>query len=423
VQIRNKKNIVVNELKNGPKSWNCLYQQVKINNSLMLLICILLVSPVFGQEYQMPDNPLKGRFIFEQKGCITCHSYNSESNTVGPDLGRKKFYGSFLELASIMWNHLPEMLRQMRELNLPFPEFSSTEMVDLTAYLYFLRYLGEPGNLYRGKILVEEKGCLTCHAVGKKGEDLAPAFDKLSKYVSPLYLAQSLWNHGPEMDESLQNMGLERPRFEKGEIVDLSAYIRAASRGTKRDKVYMYPGNPQKGKIVFKEKSCLECHRVNEQGRDIGPDLGELELGYSITEIAGLMWNHGSIMGDIMKEQNLKWPKFNGKEMADLIAYLYFLKFEDQPGDPKVGKMVFSKKGCVACHGDSGRGSESAPDLSKSTALSSSINMAQIMWNHAPVMEEKILEKVLSWPEFSGREMSDLYAYLSSLSESAGGEK
>jgi cytochrome c551/c552 len=413
----------VYRLKDRPNLWGDLFHNAMMKHLFIIMFCLLMFSSVLGQDYLIPDNPLKGRFIFEQKGCITCHSDGNESNTVGPDLGKKKFYGSFLELASIMWNHLPEMLRQMRELNLPFPEFSSTEMVELTAYLYFLRYLGEPGNLYRGKILVEEKGCLTCHAVGKKGEELAPAFDKLSKYVSPLYLAQSLWNHGPEMDESLQNMGLERPRFEKGEIVDLSAYIRAASRGTESDKIYMSPGNPHKGKIIFNEKGCLECHRVNEEGKDIGPALSEIELGYSITEIAGLMWNHGSAMGEIMKEQNLNWPKFEGKEMADLIAYLYFLKFEDKPGDPEAGKRVFNEKGCANCHGDDGRSGGIALDLSMSTALSSSINMVQIMWNHAPVMEEKILEKVLNWPEFSGKEMTDLYAYLSSLNKNDTGQK
>jgi cytochrome c551/c552 len=311
----------------------------------------------------------------------------------------------------------------MRELGLPYPEFTRTEMVDLIAYLYFLRYLGEPGNLYRGKILVEKKGCLNCHAVGKKGEDLAPAFDQLSKYISPLYLAQSLWNHGPEMDKSLHEMGIERPTFEKGEIVDLSAYIRAASRGTERDKKYMSPGNPQKGKIIFKEKGCLKCHRVAKEGKDVGPALGKLELDYSITEIAGLMWNHGSAMGELMKEQNLKWPSFEGKEMADLIAYLYFLKFEDKPGDPGAGKKAFNEKGCVTCHGNDGHGGEIAPDLSKSTALSSSINMAQIMWNHAPVMEEKILEKVLNWPTFTGKEMTDLFAYLSSLNRNYTGDE
>jgi cytochrome c551/c552 len=357
----------------------------------------------------MPDNPLKGRYIFEQKGCIGCHSISGDGGETASDLGKKKFYGTFLELASIMWNHVPDMLRQMRELNLPFPEFSRTEMGELTSYLYYLRYLGEPGNLYRGKILVKEKGCLTCHSIGDNGKDLAPAFDKLSKYISPLYLAQALWNHGPEMETKLSEAGLSRPKFEKGEIVDLSAYIRAASKGTDREQIYMSPGNPQHGKQVYKDKGCFDCHAINGKGSDSGPDLSSLEWGYSITEIAGLMWNHGSVMGELMKERNLTWPKFNGQEMADLIAFLYFLKFADKPGDPDTGEKLFAQKGCGNCHG---KNTDNVPDLSTSEALSSTIDIAQIMWNHAPVMEERILEKDMHWPQFTGTELSHLYAYL-----------
>jgi hypothetical protein len=49
--------------------------------------------------------------------------------------------------------------------------------------------------------------------------------------------------------------------------------------------------------------------------------------------------------------------------------------------------------------------------------------MAQIMWNHAPVMEEKILEKVMTWPKFTGKEMRDLYAYLCFLIDNTASEK
>jgi len=373
------------------------------------LIILFLVSNLLSQEFVMPENPLKGRYIFEQKGCIGCHSISGDGGKTASDLGKKKFYGTFLEFASIMWNHVPEMLRQMRELNLPFPKFSRTEMGELTSYLYYLRYLGEPGNLYRGKILVKEKGCLTCHSIGDKGEYLAPAFDKLSKYISPLYLAQALWNHGPEMEIKLAEAGLSRPKFEKGEIVDLSAYIRAASKGTERERVYMSPGNPQQGKQVYKDKGCFDCHAIDGNGSDLGPDLFLLEWGYSITEIAGLMWNHGSVMRELMEERNLTWPKFNGQEMADLIAYLYFLKFADKPGDPATGEKLFSQKECGNCHG---KNTENVPDLSKSDALSSTIDIAQIMWNHAQVMEERILEKDMHWPQFTGTELSHLFAYL-----------
>jgi cytochrome c551/c552 len=382
----------------------------------IFLFCILQPLPLHSQEFLTPENPLKGRFVFEQKGCITCHSIKGEGGNIGPDLGQEKFYGSILHLASIMWNHSPEMLRRMRELDLPYPEFSQNEMGELIAYLYYLRYLEDPGDLYRGKIVLENKGCLTCHSIGGKGEKLAPAFDKLSVYISPIYLAQALWNHSPEMEKELKKKGLKRPKFAKGEIVDLSAYIRSASRGVVREKVYMSPGNPKMGLKVLEEKKCLECHSLKNKKETIGKEFKEMDWNYTVTEIAGLMWNHGSEMGDIMEIKKISWPTFNDKEMADLISYLYFLGLEDKPGDIQAGKTIFSNKGCVNCHGVDGKGLGMAPDLSQSDTFSSSINIAQVMWNHAAKMEEKITEKVLGWPNLSGEEMVNLYSYLHSLS-------
>ena len=379
------------------------------------LLPILCISAGFGQEFEIPENPLQGRFVFDQKGCIICHSVGGEGGEIGPDLGKEKYYGTFLEFASVMWNHVPEMLRQMRELNLPFPKFSKNEIVEMTAYLYYLRYLGEPGNLYRGKILINEKGCLSCHSIGGKGKHDAPAFDELSKFISPLYLAQSLWNHGPEMGSKLEKMGQRYPKFEKGEIGDLSAYIRAASTGSESEQVYLSPGNPQRGRKIYDQKNCSSCHSSKANGKIIAADLATLDWGYSVTEIAGVMWNHGADMREFMIDYNIEWPKFEGQEMADLIAYLYFIKFTDPPGDSEIGKRLFAEKGCATCHEKIGKDAMGIPDLTKSTSLSSSSKMIQIMLNHAPVMEEKILEKNLTWPEFTPVEMTHLYAFLSSI--------
>jgi cytochrome c551/c552 len=410
---------ILGELNRLKPNWNRISRlNLAKSSSVTLPFILIMINFGFGQEPLLPENPLKGRIVFEQKGCITCHALKGEGGNIGPDLGKEKFYGSFLQLAGVMWNHSPEMLRRLHALDLPFPEFSRTEMVEVISYLYYLRYLGEPGDLYRGKILLKEKGCLNCHAVGDKGGKVAPAFDQLSKYISPLYLAQALWNHGPKMDSEIEKMGLKRPKFEKGEIVDLSAYIREASKGTDRDRVYMSPGNPQRGKTVFKDKGCLKCHGVKGQGKKIGPELDEMDWDYSATEIAGLMWNHGSEMGKHMEGEGMKWPNFTGREMADLIAYLYFLRFEDKPGDPKEGLVVFSDKGCSSCHGERGTGGEKGPDLSF-IAPSSSVDMAQIMWNHTPVMEERIIEGDIDWPNFSGKEMQDLYAFLGTLNKSS----
>jgi mono/diheme cytochrome c family protein len=92
------------------------------------------------------------------------------------------------------------------------------------------------------------------------------------------------------------------------------------------------------------------------------------------------------------------------------------LKFTDQQGNAVDGRNVFKRKGCSNCHGEDAKGRDVAPDLSTSNSLVSPIDMAQIMWNHAPVMEEKVTEKTMKWPEFSGSEMRDIYAFLKDLS-------
>ena len=394
-------------------------QLVGIPVVLLLLSVLWAVAPG-GQspEILVPDNPLQGRIVFEQKGCSTCHAIQGSGGGIGPDLGERRFYGTFLELAGVFWSHAPEMLRTMRQLDLPYPEFTSEEIQELTAYLYYLRYLGEPGDLYRGRRLVEEKGCLNCHSVGGKGATAGPAFDGLASYVSPLYMAQALWNHGPEMDRQIQASGLQRPTFERGEIADLSAYIRSASRANIEEERYIPPGNPKRGEQVLAAKGCLQCHSLGAQGGSLGADFAELNWDYTVTEIAGLMWNHGATMAEFMSQRKMEWPAFENREMADLIAYLYFLGFVDQPGDPEIGRELFARKGCSSCHGGAGQTRRQGPDLTRTRPFSSTADMARILWNHAPVMEARIAARVIDWPSFAGTEMADLYAYLKTLSES-----
>jgi cytochrome c2 len=391
---------------------------------ISLLVFLALISAfavsAAAQEFQMPENPLRGRLVFEQKGCITCHSIQGEGGKVGPDLGQRKFYGSAPDLAAVMWTHAPEMLRRMRELDLPYPRFTAKEMSELIAYLYYLRYLGEPGDLYRGRTLVEKKGCLACHSIGGKGGDTAPAFDKLAKYVSPIYLAQAMWNHGPNMERSLKKLGMERPKFEPGEIVDLAAYIRQASRAAKRERVYMSPGNPQRGAELFRSKGCTTCHSSGDDRESVAMDLHEVDLNLSVTEVAGLMWNHGAEMYELMQQRKIDWPRFDGREMADLIAYLYFLKFSGEPGDPDAGVKVLKEKGCVNCHAISPGERSVGPNLAQVRDIISPIELGQVMWNHAPLMEELIVERRLRWPQLSGRDMADIFAF---LRRSAGEER
>lgn len=373
----------------------------------------LLPCLVLAQEIQLPRNPLQGQIVFEEKGCIECHAISGYGGTAGPDLSRKQYFGSVLELASIIWNHAPQMNKTFRQLRMNRPVLTETEMMDLFGFLYYLRYLGEPGGVAKGKKLLGTKGCISCHRVAGQGGTAGPDLEQVQQYAAPLYMVQAMWNHGPEMQETIKKTHMAYPKLTGQDIVDIAAYIRQATIGTTA--IRMSPGDPVKGKLVFEDKQCNKCHLVEGKARIIGPNLSGIELNKGVTEIASLMWNHGGVMIESMKKQSISWPIFEGNEMADLIAYLYFLGFEDKPGDPQKGERVFRGKGCGDCHEAGGKGK--GPELGSARRLDSPIKMIQLMWNHAGEMEDLLIMQNKKWPKLSTVEMRDLYAYLRQLGQ------
>ena len=173
----------------------------------------------------------------------------------------------------------------------------------------------------------------------------------------------------------------------------------------------MSTGNPNQGREVFEAKYCTSCHSVDGSADKEGPDFLATDLERSVTQIAGLMWNHGPLMREHMNTEQVEWPEFEGHEMADLIAYLYFLGFWDEPGDAYLGELVTVDKRCTNCHEPDGSGA--ALDFAAIDQPGSLIDLATLMWNHATEMEDLVLTRNMEWPELSKKETQDLYAFLS----------
>ncbi|GEM_PF-132854 len=385
-----------------------LFAAVSMNSSLFAF-------PADDEMRQLPTDPLEGRLPFEEKYCIKCHAIGGAGGEIGPDLSKVRFKGSFLDLSAVLWNHIPDMVVEYKNLILPWPDFTDGDVYSLISYIYYLRYLGEPGSVANGKRLIHSKGCVYCHSVGgKEGGDVGPGLDKLKRYVSPIYMVQSIWNHGPMMLERMNQMGIEIPTFSGREIADMSAYIRAVSRYDEQEKVYLSPGNPNKGEKIFEKKGCLSCHSVGKRGGSIGPDLDEIDLNQSVTEIAGMMWNHGEKMWQEMRSIEIEWTTFSGKEMADLIAYLYFINFQDPAGNAGRGRDVFFNR-CISCHSVKGEGGTIGSDLYGASYLESSLSILRAMINKADKMSETALDMGTNWPAMSGKEMRDLFAYIKIL--------
>lgn len=361
---------------------------------------------------KLPDNILDGRTLFEKKHCTTCHIIGKIGKEGAPDLSRRDIGNSFGSLTAQIWNHFPSMDIRFTKLGIKWPQFTEKELVDLTAFLYFITYLGDMGDQDNGNALITSKGCLICHQVGEKGGAVGPKLDKLRKYISPLYLSTSMWNHMPQMEKAQKERGIKKPLLNGRDIDDLAAYIRKVSRETTRERAYLSPGNPKKGKDLFSQKGCVLCHTAGKRSKGNGQGVEGMDLKRNVTEIASLMWMYHT--SGMMVVAGQKWPELLGQEMADLISYIYFVRFQDPPGNPVIGRRIFEDKKCVTCHSIYGKGGTVGPDLSKAKYSNESTMVAALL-SHAPVMKDAILKEGIDWPYFSSKELGHLFAYLKSV--------
>jgi len=279
---------------------------------------------------------------------------------------------------------------------------------DLLGFLYYLRYLGEPGSVANGKSLLNSKGCISCHSVGGQGGTVGPDFRNIQRYSAPLYLVQAMWNHGPSMLDQINKGKTKYPVLTGQDIVDISSYLRQVS--TANVEVRLSVGNPKRGRELFGQKHCSNCHVGEGKRKRIEAGLIKIDLKKGVTEVASAMWNHGQAMLEYMKRESIDWPQFSGNEMADIIAYIYFLGFEDKEGNSQRGGELFGEKGCSSCHKPGGQGK--GPDLQSAKGINSPIKMIQLMWNHAAQMEDMLLTQNKRWPQLTTWEMRDLYTYL-----------
>lgn len=90
-------------------------------------------------------------------------------------------------------------------------------------------------------------------------------------------------------------------------------------------------------------------------------------------------------------------------------------RYVEEPGDAARGQRLLHTKGCLRCHASHESGAAIGPDLAALGDTDTPIAWAQAMWNHAPVMEETMRNAGVAWPNFEGREMNDLLAYLRDL--------
>jgi cytochrome c551/c552 len=379
----------------------------------MIILLFFVGSFTFAQV--LPEDPAKGARLFVSKGCVKCHAFKGEGGKIGPDFGRIDLGDTQLDLAAKMWNHIPSMIMGMERGKIFKPNLTGKEFTDISSYLYFLKFFDEPGNSTLGRYVFNEKGCNLCHPLSGKGKEGESGLDEFPQNISPVFLSQVIWNHGPDMIAQMVKVGIKWPEFKDSEMMDLLEFIKTNTKGGSKEAAFITPGNPREGKQVFASKGCIKCHAIRGEGGKGGEDLSKKAKAFykSLTQIASSMWNKGPTVLAKMAQTQSGIPKFTPKEMADLIAYLYFLHFTDEPGNPINGKRTFSEMGCSKCHGlDKKPGELMHIDLSKYEKAANPIEIVAGIWNHSAEIDKAMREKGLSWPRFKKGEMADLLEFI-----------
>ncbi|HWO89445.1 MAG TPA: c-type cytochrome, partial [Gemmatimonadales bacterium] len=357
-------------------------------------------------------NPAAGRRVFHDQGCVRCHSVWGSGGRLGPDLATVGAGRSMLQFAGLFWNHTPRMIETVRRGGFQWPRLSAAELSDVMSYLYYVKLFDEPGDAVLGERWFRAGRCVQCHRVGDIGGRVGPSLDRYARYVAPIPLAQGMWNHGPAMQAAQRSRGVTRPTFAGREMADIQAFIRSASTAPRPPVVFLEPPDPDRGRLLFVSKGCANCHGRAGRGSQWGPDLRSATVRLRMSEIAGVLWNHSFEMSAAMQARGVSFPRFEGSEMADVIAFLYYLRFDEAPGDSARGAAVFRRLRCSGCH-QPGRDSV-GPDLTRSNVVMAPMRLAAAMWNHAPAMYDEMRARVVEWPRFEGDEMRDLAAYLRS---------
>jgi mono/diheme cytochrome c family protein len=344
----------------------------------------------------IPGDARRGEQIFQTQQCIQCHSVNGRGGHIAPDLAKRvdrDFTPSVM--ASLMWNHAPDMWAAMKKQGVTKSQLSSEAAGDLFAYFVSQRYFEKPGDAGRGKQVFAAKHCAGCHGLTTSPDPAAPPVAKWESLADPTVLAQQMWNHGAKMRDEFAKKKLAWSKLTSQELTDMLVYLQNQPETKSLAGNFQFPPSDTGGEALFQAKGCNGCHtgRLALEG---------LLRNQTLTDIAVDMWNH-------QPEMKQPPPTFTPDEMRQIIGYLWTKQYFRGDGSADRGKKVFTEKNCATCHNDPSSG---APKLARGKDAYSDITIVSSLWSHGPAMLDLMNRKKLAWPHFTAQQMSDLIAYL-----------
>ena len=364
---------------------------------LGVMAVALVAGSVFAAGIPSGD-AARGEQLFQSQQCVACHSVNGKGGTAAPDLGKRidRDYTP-ATMASLMWNHAPDMWTAMLKQGIIRPALTPEQSADLFAYFVAAHYFEKLGDAARGKRDFTAKHCDECHGITTSSFLGAPPVAKWDSLADPSLLAQQMWNHGGRMRQAFAQKKLAWSQLTGQELTDMLVYLRNLPETKGVARAFQFAGTGS-GEALFASKGCAGCHT--------GANALESKLrDQSLTDIAADMWNHQPSMKNPP-------PVLSPDEMRRILGYVWERQYFEGNGDAQRGKKVFADKSCALCHNQPSSG---APSLAKGKDAYSVVSVVSALWLHGPRMLTSMQQKKIAWPRFETQQMADLIAYLNSL--------
>jgi cytochrome c1 len=351
-------------------------------------------QPLAGDTLQLPAaknaDPAAGISLYGESFCASCHAMqNAAGNMVGGDVGP--------ELTGIGTKAKPEWLAAwLRDpahydagTAMPRYRFTDAQIATLTDFLASKTNSDLLANIHldaptseqiaRGKRLVNEYGCATCHAVNgvRKPENFAPDLSRVgSRSLAQLIFKPGLQHDLPSYvaakvrDPRSFGANLRMPKFTLTDTqVDAltTALLSQTDRQQDEAPQLRQPSHPSSNyqpagaaaKLIA-DLRCFSCHSINGRGGDMAPDLSWEGSSVRREWLVAFFKNPNTLRPMLIR----RMPKFNLTDgevqtLTDYIMTVYQTPAFDQesvpanftPAEIEAGRQLFySKYACQSCH-------------------------------------------------------------------------
>ncbi len=376
-----------------------------------LLALVLWAVPLAAE----PGDARQGAKLLRSAQCTLCHPLLGVGGETAPDLGRRSLRQlSAASMAAMMWNHGPEMWRQMAGWSVEPPRLSVSDLQSLYAYFYSLRFFEPPGEASRGQAAFVSKSCNRCHPlVAMDAGALAPPVPEWRASTDRVLWLQQMWNHGGSMAVEMERQGISWPRFTIQEMADLMVFVEELP-GVVPGTPALRFGDPAEGRRLFHSHACESCHTIGR--RTPGKrDLLAAAEGRNLTGLAVAMWNQSPVMRAAADSNKIEWKPFQAGQMEQLLSFLLEQRYLEPSGNAQRGARVFEAKLCRSCHEKAVLG---APAVPRSGSPYSAYRFAADAWRHGPIMDANLDALGMDWPQLSEADVADLIAFLNRPSSS-----